>query len=144
MDREQIIDRLARYCEKLDEYDIAAVAACFANDATTDYGPGRGGVVAGRALIAQRIASAQAAFKRTHHQLGQIRVTIAGDTAESLSYVTAWHERKSGEREILCLRYIDSLRRDDAQWLIHARRVEVSWVDGFPGVTWRWVTRQNP
>jgi hypothetical protein len=142
-DREQICDLLACYCESLDEYDVATMAACFAADATTDYGPGRGGLVSGREAIAQRIADGQAVFSHTHHQLGQIRVKLSGDAAQSLSYVTAWHERISGERDILCLRYLDSLRREGGHWLICARRIEVSWVDGFPGVQWPWVQRHG-
>ncbi len=139
---ESIRDVLSLYCERLDEADFDGVGECFSEEATADYGPGRGGLVKGRSAIAERIAHGQAAFRRTHHQLGQIRTTLRGDEADTLSYATCWHERYSGEREIVCLRYIDVLRRAD-RWLIVHRRTEVSWVEGFPGTAWTWVTRKG-
>ena len=142
--REHIEDTLALYCERLDEYDIAGVADCFAEDAEADYGPGRGGVIRGRAAIAARIEAGQSVFRRTHHQIGQSRIHIDGDVAESLVYVTAWHERFSGEREIVCLRYRDALRREPDRWRITRRSIEVALVDGFPGVQWNWVRREPP
>lgn len=48
-DRAAIADVLAHYCVCLDEYDIDSCCAVFTDDCTTDYGPGRGGVVHGRA-----------------------------------------------------------------------------------------------
>lgn len=143
-DRLDIEDVLARYCERLDEYDIPGVAACFAADAVADYGPGRGGEIHGRDALVARIAAGQAAFRRTHHQLGQIRITLDGDAAQSLAYVTAWHERFTGEREIVCLRYRDALRRAADGWCIARREIEVAFVEGFPGVEWNWVRRAPP
>ena len=140
-DRDRILDTLALYCERLDEYDIAGVAACFAPDAVADYGPGRGGEIAGREALVARIAHGQSVFRRTHHQLGQSRIEIDGDGATALTYVTAWHERFTGEREIVCLRYRDWLRREASNWLITRRAIDVAWVEGFPGVEWNWVKR---
>lgn len=145
LDRQAIIDTLARYCERLDEYDIDAMAATFCEDAVTDYGPGRGGLVRGREAIRARIANGQAAFRRTSHQLGQSLVSIAGDEATATTYVTAWHEwRDDGRQEALRLRYVDRLRRTDAGWLIAERRVEALGVEGFHGVEWVWVHRAEP
>lgn len=135
---------LARYCRCLDEYDIDGVAACFTPDANSDYGPGRGGAVQGREAIAARIARGQAAFRRTHHQIGQTLVkleTPQAEVASSVAYVTAWHERWDQGRDVLCLRYVDQLRRVHAEWLIADRRVEVSYCDGFASVPWHWVRR---
>jgi len=139
----RIRELLANYCIWLDEGNIDAVRTCFASDAAADYGPGRGGMIVGANAIADRIAAGQSSFRRTHHQLGQIRLSITGPTASTLAYVTAWHERHTGEREIVCLRYLDQLRSADARWTIAARRVEVSFVDGFPGTTWNWVKRSS-
>ena len=143
-DRIDVDDTLALYCEKLDEYDMAGVAECFAPDAEADYGPGRGGLLRGRAAIVARIEMGQAVFRRTHHQLGQTRVSFGADGASALSYVTAWHERFTGEREVVCLRYLDLLRRDADRWRIARRSIEVALVDGFPGVEWNWVRRSSP
>jgi hypothetical protein len=142
--RQGIEDTLARYCERLDEYDIAGVASCFAADAEADYGPGRGGVIQGRDAVVARIEAGQAVFRRTHHQLGQSRIDIDAERAQALTYVTAWHERFSGEREIVCLRYRDVLRQEAGGWRITRRAIEVALVDGFPGVEWNWVRRAPP
>ncbi len=144
LDRERIRDLLARYCERLDEYDIDGVAACFAKDAITDYGAGRGGEVRGRDAIAARIRRGQAPFKRTHHQLGQIRISLFGERAETTSYQMTWHELGSGKKDLVCLRYVDRLVRLEGEWLIEHRRVEVTLVDGFEGVEWTWVDRRRP
>jgi uncharacterized protein (TIGR02246 family) len=144
LDRERIRDLLARYCERLDEYDIDGVAACFTEDAVTDYGAGRGGEIRGREAIATRIRQGQAPFRRTHHQLGQIRIRLTGDHAETTSYQMTWHELESGKTDLVCLRYLDRLERREEEWLIAYRRVEVTLVDGFEGVEWTWVDRRRP
>ena len=143
-EHERIRDLLARYCERLDEYDIDGVAACFAEDAVTDYGAGRGGEIRGRAAIAERIRNGQAAFRRTHHQLGQIRIQLDGNSARTTSYQMTWHELDAGRQDLVCLRYIDRLVKRDDEWLIAHRRVEVSLVNGFDGVEWSWVPRRRP
>jgi hypothetical protein len=140
----RIREVLADYCIWLDEANIEAVRACFAGDATADYGPGRGGLIVGAQAIADRIAAGQSAFRRTHHQIGQIRLSLRGSEASTLTYVTAWHERLTGEQEIICLRYVDRLRAAQGRWVIANRRVEVSFVDGFPGTPWYWVKRGDP
>ncbi len=143
LERERICEVLARYCIRLDEGDIDGVAQCFATDATADYGPGRGGPLTGRTAIAERIRRGQSVFRRTHHQLGQIRIDLDARGANALSYMTTWHERFTGEQEVVCLRYLDTLVQRDAVWQITSRRVEVSLVDGFPGTEWRWVRRPD-
>jgi hypothetical protein len=142
--RERIRDLLARYCQCLDEYDIEGVAACFTHDAVTDYGAGRGGPVQGRDSIAERIGRGQARFLRTHHQLGQIRVDLQGESAKATSYQMTFHELESGKIDLVCLRYLDELVMVEGQWLIAHRRVEVTLVDGFEGVEWSWVQRREP
>lgn len=144
VERQRICDLLARYCERLDEYDIDGVAACFGEDAVTDYGAGRGGEVTGRDAIAARIAKGQAQFRRTHHQLGQIRVRFDDEGADVTSYQMTWHELASGKIDVVCLRYLDRVRRYDGEWLIARRRVEVTLVDGFEGTEWTWVRRRTP
>ena len=143
-DRERIRELLGTYCSRLDEYDIAGVAACFSEDAEADYGPGRGGAVKGRKNIAARIASGQKLFRRTHHQTGQILIDLLGKEANTVSYQITWHELQDGSKELVCLRYIDKLAVTDGDWLISHRRVEVSVVDGFEGTQWNWVQRRLP
>ncbi len=144
LDRAAITDLLALYCERIDEYDIDGMAELFTEDCTTDYGPGRGGPVAGREAVRERIARGQAEFRRTHHQLGQSRIEIEGGTASALTYVTAWHEHRDGARSCVRLRYVDELRRGPQGWLIASRRVEAAGVEGMEGVQWAWVPRHPP
>lgn len=145
VDRQAIAEVLARYCERLDEYDIDGVAATFTEDVVTDYGAGRGGRVVGRAAVRNRIASGQASFRRTAHQLGQSIVSIEGNTANATTYVTAWHEWLDGRQDALRLRYVDVLRRTNAEgWLIAERRLEAMGVEGFEGTEWTWVSRSSP
>ncbi len=146
-DRRAIADLLARYCDRLDGYDIDGVAECFTDGARADYGPGRGGEVVGRPAISDRIRSGQAAFRRTHHQLGHSTVTFDADDPTQASAVTAamtWHERRNGDQELLALRYVDHLCLVDGRWLIDRRRVEISMVQGFAGTDWHWWPRRDP
>ena len=141
---EAVREVLARYCERLDEYDLDGTAATFTDDVVTDYGPGRGGRVEGRVAVRDRIARGQSTFRRTHHQLGQSRIEIEGTTANAVTYVTAWHELWDGSRATVYLRYCDRLERRADEWLIADRRVEASGVVGFEGVEWTWVQRRPP
>jgi ketosteroid isomerase-like protein len=143
-DRAQILDVLARFCERIDEYDIAGLAEVFTEDCFTDYGPGRGGPVSGLADVQARIVRGQAEFRRTHHQLGQSRIRIEGDEATAITYVTASHEHRDGERSRVHLRYLDRLRRTRSGWRIAERRVQAALVDGMDGVEWVWVPRAEP
>ena len=145
VDRQAIADLLARYCQTLDEYDLDGMAATFTEDAVTDYGAGRGGRVEGRAAIRARIAAGQATFRRTSHQLAQSLVTVDGDRADGVTYVTAWHEWHDGRQDALRLRYIDVFQRvTGREWLIAERRVEAMGVEGFEGTEWTWVARATP
>jgi ketosteroid isomerase-like protein len=143
-DRAAIADVLAAFCERVDEYDIPALDAVFTPDCTTDYGPGRGGPVAGLPAVQARIARGQAEFRRTHHQLGQSRVRLDGDTAEATTYVTATHEHRDGARSRVHLRYLDRLRRTPDGWRIAGRTVAATVVEGMAGTAWVWVPRGEP
>lgn len=142
-DRQAIADLQSLYCERLDEYDIDAVAELFTPDCVTDYGPGRGGEVRGRADVRARIAAGQAAFRRTHHQLGQSRITfVADDAASGVTLVTATHEEHDGRRWRAHLRYVDEFRLVDGGWALAVRRVEAALVEGRDDLAWRWVRRR--
>ena len=111
-DRAAVDDVLALYCERIDEYDVDGVAALFAPDCVVDFGPGRGGVIRGRDEVRARIARGQAAFRRTHHQLGQSRCTLEADgRVGAVTYATASHETWDGDRWRVGLRYVDVLAR---------------------------------
>ena len=143
-DRQAIADLLARFCERIDEYDIDAVVELFAPDCVVDYGPGRGGEQTGRQALHARLSKGQGQFRRTHHQLGQARIEAAGNAATAITYVTAWHERWDGVRETAHLQYRDRFLRSPAGWLISERRVLATLIEGFDGVPWNWVPRAEP
>lgn len=143
-DRLAIADLMALYCERVDEYDIDAVATLFTPDCVTDYGPGRGGPVHGRAAVRERIAAGQAQFRRTHHQLGQSRVTGDPDDpvrATATTYVTATHEEWQGLLWRAHLRYLDVLVRDGDGWRLAERRVHAAVIENRPEIRWEWVPR---
>ena len=142
--RQDVADLLARFCERIDEYDVDGAADLFAEDCVVDYGPGRGGEQHGREALRARLRRGQGQFRRTQHQLGQMRVELAGDEAAVVSYVTAWHELWDGRREIARLQYRDRLRRSSRAWVITERRVLALGIEGFEGVPWNWLPRSEP
>jgi ketosteroid isomerase-like protein len=143
-DRQAIADVLARFCERVDEYQIDAAAELFTPDCLVDYGPGRGGEQKGREALRNRLAQGQGQFRRTHHQIGQVRVELDGDEAAAVTYVTAWDELWDGRRETARLQYRDRLRRSPNGWLISERRTLATGIEGFEGVPWNWVPRAEP
>ncbi|MGD9991424.1 nuclear transport factor 2 family protein [Pseudonocardia sp.] len=146
-DRVAIGDLMALYCERVDEYDIDAVAALFTPDCVTDYGPGRGGLVSGREAVRDRIAGGQAQFRRTHHQLGQSRVTFDPadpDRATAVTYVTASHEEWEGRQWRAHLRYVDVLAHTREGWQLAERRVHAGVIENRPEIDWVWVPREVP
>lgn len=142
--RAEIADVLATFCRRLDEYRVSEAVAVFTEDCLTDYGPGSGGEVRGRAAFERRVAASHARFVRTHHQLGQTHYEFVGDRAHTLTYNIAWHEYPDGRQDTLWMRYEDELIRRAEGWRIAVRRAHISGSDGFPGVAWRFVERQRP
>lgn len=144
VERQEIADLLARFCERIDEYDIDGVVELFTDDCTTDYGPGRGGAVLGREAFRARLLSSQGAFRRTHHQLGQVRVELDGDSARSVAYVTADHELSDGQRETVRFQYRDRFTRQSASWRIVERQALATVVDSDIPRERNWVPRRKP
>lgn len=144
MDRHQIADTLARFCERIDEYDIDGAVEVFTEDCVTDYGPGRGGPIAGREQLRRRLLRSQRENKRTHHQLGQVTVRLDGDEARSIAYVTAWHELRDGRSQVARLQYRDRLVRRAGSWLIAERVALATGLDGFDPGDWNFLARRTP
>jgi hypothetical protein len=154
--RDGVLDLLALYCELIDEYEIDATAALFTADCVVDFGPGRGGVLHGRAAVRDRLASGQAGFRRTHHQLGQSRLCPdrGGDRVEAVTYATASHELADGSRWRVGLRYVDVVvrretppelpERASTDWAIAQRALVATLVEDGPPEGWTWVPRRRP
>lgn len=143
-DRQAICDLLARFCERIDEYDIDAVCELFSEDCVVDYGPGRGGEQRGRDSLRARLRTGQGQFAQTHHQLGQCRIELAGDRASAVTYVTAWHRRWDGSVETARLQYRDRLVRTAGGWQLGERVALATGIEGFEGVDWAWLPRAQP
>jgi len=146
-ERAAVFDVVARFCERVDEYDYVGAAAAFTEDCFIDYGPGRGGPLHGRDAFAERLRTGQGQFRLTHHHLGQSRINVDASrtTADATTYVTAWHEDWAGARSTVRLRYVDTFVLTGQGWLMSSRRVHAAGVDGFlEDVDWNWVPRAKP
>ncbi|MET8350785.1 nuclear transport factor 2 family protein [Micromonospora sp. NPDC005206] len=144
INRYLITELLARYCEKLDEYDIAALADVFADDCVMDQGPGRGGPIKGRDKVLAGMKARQALFRRTQHILGQTSLRFDAGGANALTYVTAWHQGWDMTTGVARLRYRDRLVLRVDGWLIQSRRAEALGAEGFDESQWNWVARKAP
>jgi ketosteroid isomerase-like protein len=146
-DRTTITDVLALYCDGLDAYDVDAVVDLFTTDCVMDFGAGRGGALHGRAAVRARLAGGQAGFRRTHHHLGQVRLTEAGDgRVHAVSSCSAGHEMHDGTHWRVGLRYHDVLVHGPVAgtWRIAERRIEASLVENGPRDGWTWIGRKEP
>jgi len=129
-DRELIRETLLRQCEYLDAARLDLMAELWTKDCRTDFGPERGGVVVGRDAFLERIGGGLRQLAWTFHLLGDSVIDVEGDRARARTAVLAWHEFLSGERSWVGASYQDELRRDQGRWLISARKLIVSGVDG--------------
>jgi uncharacterized protein (TIGR02246 family) len=131
VDCSEIRDALSRFCEFADSADVSHMAELFTDDCVTDYGPSRGGKIVGRDAFARRARQALPRFSRTHHQLGQIRVTVTGNRGSSVAYATAAHLRMAdGLRYDERLQYHDEWLRTEQGWRISSRRAIYVLLDG--------------
>jgi len=129
-DRDEIHEILCRYCRAIDRLDEALLNGCFHPDATHHHGyQGPSSEFRKFALAILRPLTA------THHQLGNISIEIAGDTAFTECYFTAYHRLAPGVESIFGMlpdggdvviagRYIDRFEKRDGEWRI-AHRIGV-------------------
>ena len=114
----------ATYMRGLDRHDPALVRSVFTDDATTHYGSFRGGPDE----MATMAMTALSAYRTTQHLLGQINLSIDGDSATGEVYFQAFHQHATeGFDRFICGRYIDRYRRDDGRWLMTHRTEVVDW-----------------
>jgi hypothetical protein len=129
-DRDEIQEILCRYCRAIDRLDEDLLDDCFHPDATHDHGyQGPSSEFRKFALAILRPLVA------THHQLGNVSIDIAGDTAFTECYFTAFHRLAPGVESIfgtlpdggdvvIAGRYIDRFEKRDDAWRI-AHRIGV-------------------
>ena len=115
-DHRQIVAVLDRYAEALDSRRWALLDDVFAPDVEYDFGAW---VVDSREKAVATIRSYLDGCGPTQHLLGNYRIDIDGDSAESRVYVRAFHlgagEKASTTYEMIG-EYRDELRRTDSGW----------------------------
>lgn len=134
--KQDILEVLHRYCRAIDRRDPALLSGCFHEDSVHDQGGFRGSSRDFCALALERVAS----LPVTHHQLGSVLVELAGDSATSEAYFTAFHRipaEGSGlglfvpngiERNLIVGgRYLDLWEQREGGWRIVRRQGIYDW-----------------
>jgi ketosteroid isomerase-like protein len=119
---ERAIERaLCSVATALDSRDWAALGAAFTEDA-------RGYSKVGRDAVVAQVRAHLGGCGPSQHLLGNIRVTVDGDTASSLTYARVYHVG-AGERAgtfYECIgEYTDSWTRTPSGWLLTFRWFDV-------------------
>ncbi len=131
-----------RYCEIVDAKQFDAMDEVFAADATGDYTQALGpGVISPdrASLIASMHCNlgTGSLCGATHHNVGNFRITLAGDTAQARVNYHAVHQgagRLQGALYTMWGHYDDDLVRTPAGWRVAARRYFCAFSEG-PVVT---------
>jgi hypothetical protein len=124
LDENEIRALSATYARGLDRHDQALVRSVFADDATTHYGSFRGGPDEMSAMA----MTALGAYSATQHIVGQVNLSLDGDTATGEVYLHAFHRHATEDVDrFICGRYIDRYARIDGRWLITHRTEVVDW-----------------
>ena len=126
-DRTEIADVLYKYSSTVDSFDYDGLRSVLADDIWTQYG--NGDPVEGADKLADWIAEATATIIWQHHLLNVYHITIDGDQAKTLSYLTSYQVFKENPDAaiILVARYHDELRRTAEGWKISKRIMELLW-----------------
>src|SRR5579862_9424938 len=126
-DRFDVTDVLYTYSSTIDSFDYAGLRDTLADDIWAQYGNGEP-VTSGDAL-ANWIEAATASIIWQHHLLSPYQVTVDGDSAKALSYLTSYQVFKENPDQavILVARYHDELRRTGSGWKICRRVMEILW-----------------
>jgi ketosteroid isomerase-like protein len=127
-DRLDVAEVLSRYAQGWDTRDFELVKRCFTPDARIRYGtlpPFPGGFPEFFELERSTILQ----LKSTQHLIGNLHVTVDGDTAQCTSYVQASHYDDEG-RQVWTTggRYDDVLIRTPGGWRIADRTFTRQWI----------------
>ena len=132
-DRLEITSQLYRYALAIDRKDFELLAAVFTPDATIDYNVDRGTKLK-FGEMRDWLREALQMFYVTHHVMSNPMVELSGDTARSVTYLTATHVQATpeGEKGVVVLHgvYTDLHVRTAVGWRIHERVLDQVHVDG--------------
>src|ERR1700750_591954 len=131
-DRIEIADVLYKYSSSVDSFDTEGIRSALADDIWAQYGNGE--PVEGGDKLAGWIEQATATVIWQHHLLNVYHVTIDGDQAKTVAYLTSYQvfEEDPKAAVILVARYHDELRRTADGWKIAKRVMELLWGETKP------------
>ena len=127
--REEIRSVLMDLARGTDRLDAELIRSCYHPDAIDDHAEYRGGPEG----FADWVLAVLPHFATTMHFLGNIRIEVEGEVAQSETYCIAHHltrpEEPEGERDMcMGLRYLDRFeRRAEGGWRIAKRRCVWDW-----------------
>ena len=135
LDERDITSVLHRYAAALDQKDWALFSTCFVENATAHYETI--GTLEGYAAIESLCRSALMNMSVTQHLIGNVDITVEGDTARSSCYLHGQHVRPKtpgGDNNIIAGQYQDELVRTTQGWRIRRRTLHVWWSQGNPAI----------
>ena len=129
-------DAVVRMFVATDERDWRTLESCFTDPFTLDMTSMVGG--SPQAMSPHQVAQAWAeGFKpldHVHHQIGNLRITLAGQEALVRCYGVAFHHRASVTRALKSRIFVGTydirLRRRGADWLISELKFNLRFIDG--------------
>ena len=122
-DHQEIIDVMLSYCRFVDLNLPEKQVECFTIDAVADYYGGT--ELVGRDVILEMLKKALTRYTATCHTLSNIEINFdSPETANSVSYVQAWHRKPSGPEDDYEVRgqYHDRWLKTDEGWRISYRK----------------------
>jgi ketosteroid isomerase-like protein len=129
-DETAIVGLQSRYAQAVDDGDVEAIVACFAEDAVAVYNNG-GVTLTGAAEIRPFFEAARVELigpdNPCTHLLGGVVVDLEGDAARSDASMVAFLSRPPGARTMKGLRYRDRLERRPEGWRIVHREHTSHW-----------------
>lgn len=123
-DRVAIIDQLHAYARLVDLNRPHEVIELFTDDGRANYHRGEADWLLGRVAIQRFLARSLAMYEATNHTVTNVTISFTGDhTADSYSYVQAWHRAGDGRPDFLVFgRYEDHWLKTDRTWRMSERR----------------------
>lgn len=126
-DESQIRKLLATYCRGIDRCDTELLKTAYWPDAYEEHGLFNGNAWE----FAEFIVPLLKTMKITMHSISNEYIEVNGDTAQSETYVTAYHlmEDPSGAPidMVVAGRYLDRFERRDGVWRISRRTFVMDW-----------------
>ncbi|GLY00406.1 MULTISPECIES: nuclear transport factor 2 family protein [Actinoplanes] len=129
-DQADVTAVLYRAARAMDSRDWDLLADCYAPDARGDY---TNAVAEDRDAILASARGFLGTLDATQHLVGNVEVTVDGDTATTHATFIAQHVRAGGHF-LMGGNYDDTLRRTADGWKITNRRIRGIWADGDPAV----------